>query len=567
MGQLRRAVAVIVMTFSKLTMSQRLLIASVAVVLVMTLFLVQQYTGRSEYVPLLEGYGAEDQQAAIQFLQASQYEYAAAAGAAMVQPSQKREILAAMAQQTKLPSNTRLLFDSLIDKQSWTLSQRQNTQLETIAVQNELAAVIANMKGVRSAKVILNLPDRRALGQPSTEPSASATVFGTMPLDQSTVDAVAHLLASSRGIDVRRVRVIDGVTNRQHRARDEGMMAASTYLEFVAAVEDRKQHQLQSMLSAYIPGVIVTVHAQVDVTRRQRTTKNVLPDGKGSATLLTSEQTSDSQSSEGSSGGGEPGPRSNVGQDIAGLGGSGGPTMKEATGETKFAHEFGLNTETIDDPRGNPTKINAVVNIPRGYFVEAWRKRQPAAQPGAAPATEAADPSDTDLTEVLQSETTRIKREVLLQIDTSAGSDTLAGEVEVSMIPTALAGEGAGAPAEASSLMGISGGPLAMEGLAKTAGLGVLALAALGLVAVTAVKATKREPLPTAEELVGLPPALETNADLIGEAGEADSVLQGIELDDEEMKRRKMHEQVSDLVKEKPQDAAALVGKWITGIE
>jgi flagellar biosynthesis/type III secretory pathway M-ring protein FliF/YscJ len=85
------------------------------------------------------------------------------------------------------------------------------------------------------------------------------------------------------------------------------------------------------------------------------------------------------------------------------------------------------------------------------------------------------------------------------------------------------------------------------------------------MVVFTALKAGKREKLPTAEELVGVPPALAGESDVIGEAVEADSVLQGIELSDDEMKSRKMMEQVEDMVKEKPEDAARLLGRWITG--
>ncbi len=567
MGQLRRVLDTIRLALTKLTVSQKLLMGSLGVVMLMALFLVQQYTGKPTYSALLPGQPAEDQANAAQFLRANSIDFTTAEdGTIMVAPARQSQVLAMMTEQNKLPGDKRLLFDNLIDKQSWTLSQRQNTQLEVIAVQNELSSIIANMNGVRSAHVILNLPERRSLGQPSAEASASATVMSSKALDQATVDSIAHLIAASRGIDVRRVRVIDGTTNRQYRARDENMMAASTYLEYVAAVEDRKQSQLHLMLSSYIPGVIVTVHAQVDVTQRQMTKKNVLPEGKGSTTLLTSETTTDNQSNEPRSGG-EPGARSNTGQDIAGVAAA-GATMKENSGETKFAAEFGVNTETINDPRGNPTKINAVVNIPRGYFTEIWRKKQtpPASDAAAAPAAPA-EPADDALAEIVKTETDRIKREVLLQIDTSAGAETRAGEVEVSMIPMSIAPPGGDGAAEASSVLGMSVGPLAMEGMVKTVGLGALAVASLGFIVLTALKSAKRERLPTAQELVGLPPALDSNTDLVGEAAEADAALAGVELDDDEMRRRKMQEQVSDFVKEKPQEAASLVSKWITGTE
>ncbi|MBL8746773.1 MAG: hypothetical protein JNK58_10505 [Phycisphaerae bacterium] len=562
MSRLQKVIAQINAAMARLNTSQKLLIASVAVVMAMTLLLVQLYSGKNELVPLMPGASAEDQQRALRFLQASAVTYENQGGQVMVPARAQSLILAQMAEADALPGDARILFDNLIDKQSWTLSQRQNQQLETIAVQNELAQIISKMSGIRAASVILNLPEKRSLGQPGTQPSAAATVFPTRALDQNTVDSIAQLVAGSRGIDPKNVRVIDGTTNRQHKAREEGTLAASTYLEYVAAVESRKQQQLQEMLASYIPGVIVTVHAQVDVTTRRTETNSILPEGKGSVSLLKSDQSKSREETHPTTGG-EPGPRSNTREDISGFASSQGAGSKETTGDSQFQTEFGRENRIVVDPRGNPTKINAVVNIPRPYFVEVWRSRQPAAAPASTPAP-APEPPENDLQPIVTAETARIKGEVELQIDTSAGAETVKGEVQVSMIPIAPAGLGAPA-VQPASILGIPTGTLAAEGLVKNIALGGLALLALSMVLVTAMRTTKREPLPSAEELVGLPPALDSGSELVGEAGEAESALTGIELTDDDMRTRKVSEQVADLVSEKPEDAARLLGRWISG--
>ncbi len=43
----------------------------------------------------------------------------------------------------------------------------------------------------------------------------------------------------------------------------------------------------------------------------------------------------------------------------------------------------------------------------------------------------------------------------------------------------------------------------------------------------------------------------------------AEASLDGLELSDEDMRRRSMEEQVGELVDENPEDAARLLGKWI----
>ncbi len=567
MNRLRQTAAIVSAAAQRLTVSQKLLIGTVAILMLMTLFLVQVYSGRKEFVSILPGKAPEEQAAAAAFLRTRNIPFTTAAtGEVQVASGQEDILRAQMAEGNVLTGDNRVLFDNLIGKQSWTMSQQQNAMMETIAVQNELAKIIANMSGVRSASVILNLPQRRGLGQPRTAPSASATVFPTRPLTQEAVDTIAHLVASSRGIDPAAVRVIDGLSNRQFKARDENSFASSTYLEYVAKLEEYKRAQLVEMLSPYIPGVIVTVHAQIDITRRRTTTDNVFPEGKGSGSILVSEQSTERDDRQPSSGG-EPGVRSNTGVDITGLGGAQVGTSKETRSDSQFQTKFGGSTEVKEDPRGNPTKINAVVNIPRSYFVDVWRTLQPApAQATGKPTDKPTEPAEADLQPIITSETARIKAEVETQIDTSAGPDTFKGEVQVSMIPMIVAsiGHGAAGALDNASALSIPMGGLAMTGMAKTAVLGGVAFLALGLVVMTAMRATRRETLPTASELVGLPPALDGASDLVGEAGEADSVLQGLELSDDEMRHRKMMEQVSELVGEKPSEAARILGRWMT---
>ena len=94
--------------------------------------------------------------------------------------------------------------------------------------------------------------------------------------------------------------------------------------------------------------------------------------------------------------------------------------------------------------------------------------------------------------------------------------------------------------------------------------LAVLGLGALGFMFMMVRKAGKKPELPTAEELVGLPPALETKTDLIGEADESDTPLAGIELGEGEVRTQKLMEQVAELVKTNPEGAAKLIKRWVS---
>jgi len=571
MGQMQRILQTIRTSIGAMGASQKLLIGSLAVVMVMTLFLIHQYAGGPATVELLGKGAPTDQQArAAAYLQSASVPFTrdAKTGSVMVPVHMQRTILAQMSQEGQLPTDNRLLFDSLVERQSWMKNTQQNQQMEMVALQNELNLIIGKMNGVRTARVILDVPQNRSLGQPNRAPTASVTVFAEQGLNQKMVDAIAHLVASSRsGLDVSRVRVIDGTNNRQFRAAEEGGLASGTYLEQVIAFEERKRSQLYDMLASYIPGVVVTVHAQIDHTQRRVEDTRVHPEGRGTENLVSREQVTESRDSQ-PLGGGEAGVRPNTGADIASLNAGSAMSSTQSQSETEFLAQTGRVIERKDIPGGFPIKINAVVNVPRTYFVEIWR-RQTAATGAGAPAgadQPQAEPSEADLEPVVQRETARLKRDVELQIDTSGLGGSSTGTAEVSMIYTMpeLAPAASGG-AGAASILGLPGGTLAMGDLIKTVALGALAVMALGLVVFTAFKGQRHEKLPSAAELVGLPPALQqAEADLVGEAVEADSALAGIELSEDDLKQRKIVEQVAEMVKDRPQDAAAIVSRWMT---
>ncbi len=567
MGQLKRVLEKIQAQYAELAPTQKLLFASLAVVMVMTLFLVQQYTSEPAMVELMPNTTSEQQAKAATFVKSHGYKHSLAPdGDVMVPPGTQFMILAAMTDSGALPQDTSGVFDAMIEQQSWKQTNAQTHQLEVVTVQKGLEQIISRMPGVDTATVILDIPQKRHFGTHRQEPAAVATVFANGGIDQKFADTIAHLVAGSRaGLTIERVRVIDGTSKRQYRATTEDDIAGASYVEQMLAIEKQQQSKIYRMLE-YIQGVIVTVHVQVDNTRRTKDDKTVKPEGSGSTGMVESERITSSENVDLQQGG-EAGVRSNTRTDI--VDGSGGETSRSTdnTQDTKFATEFGMEREQVVDARGYPTKINAVVNIPRSYFVHMWQSQQPP-PPADAPAdAPAVVPTDTDLQSVVDAETARIQEEVRLQIDTSTAEGGEQGEVRVSMIPEVI-GYGAEVAASGGGLLGtIAGGDMTVSGLVKTVALGLLAVISLGLMVITASKATKKVEMPTVEDLVGLPPALEDDQDLVGEATEADNVMSAVELTEEELVLNKMHEQVKELVQQNPEMAAQLVGRWIRGAE
>ena len=98
----------------------------------------------------------------------------------------------------------------------------------------------------------------------------------------------------------------------------------------------------------------------------------------------------------------------------------------------------------------------------------------------------------------------------------------------------------------------------------KNAGLVGLALLSLAMMFMMVRRNGGGETLPTAEDLAGVPPVLEDDeAEVLGEADEAAPALVGVELDDEDLRRKQMLEQLNQLIKKEPSEVAVLLRRWM----
>lgn len=566
MDQLKQVLTTIQKNLGKLTVSHKLLIASLAVILLMTLFLVSQYAGSPKMVEILAGASADAQQKAAAYLAASGFEHESREGKILVPAEKQFTIMAALAEAGRLPDDSSVTFRNMIMQQNWMNPKSLNDQIYNTALENTLAQCLRNFKGISDATVVIDAPPPAGLGASARKPSASVIVFtkGGGPLDNATVNAIAATVAGAKaGLDVTRVNITDGTTGRHYTAQTDRDFAASSYMEHVAKYEDYVRNKLASHL-AYIRGVSVAVNAQVDVRRTESRSRTIKPKGAGSETLTSREITSTVESTQGGDSA-APGLQSNVRMSID-QGGSGGGSDSQETTETEYSTRFGEVEEAIVDPRGMATKINAAIGVPRDYVVALWQQ----ANPGST-----GSPTDADLKPVFDAEKSRLEADLAPLIETDprvadADGGAVQGTVVVSMIPVPVPGAagvggfggGQGETGKAGLLGSFSS--LAMSGWIKTVALGALALVSLAMMLLMVRKASKPAPMPSAEELVGLPPALATNNDLIGEADEGDTAMLGIEVDDQTLKTQRMIEEVSEMVKTRPTDAAALLQRWVT---
>lgn len=584
MDKLREAFANIGNQLGRLTVTQRLLIASLVLIMIMGMFLVSQYAGSQTMVTLIPSGTPDDQQKAAAFLADRNIQYKVdAEGKVTVTPDRKYVALAQMAKAQALPGNKLIGFETLVSGSNWMEPLADKQQKAIIALQNELARVIRGFPGVEDASVFISNPERRGLGQAATKPVAQVTIFPTKGsgMEQGTVNALADLVSGSvSGLDVRDVAIIDGVNRRSFRAASQDDLMSGTYIEQVAKVERRIQDKLETHLR-FIGDAIVSVNAIVDSAKRESVTTKVLNRGDGTVVVPVEENTTNQASNNTSRAPAEPGVGANIQMDVTrASGGNSGTSQTDETANVKSEVRFGESVVKQRESGGKPTKINVTVSVPRDYVAQVIRtkKGSGAAQ---APAGGAAttEPTDAEITQewtALRTELERmisplIETDAMVMATTGTASQVVAGSVSAFLIPISMsalgpAGSGSGAGGRTSSGSGGLGqiASYLEGGMVRTIALGLLALVALGMMFSMVRKASSTPTLPTAEELVGIPPALQPGSDVVGEADETESPMTAIEVDEQALKTSKMLAEIGDLVGKNPNNAAAVFNRWLS---
>jgi flagellar M-ring protein FliF len=555
---LNRTIQTLAQQLRGFSLTAKLLIGALMVILVMGLILVAHYAGRPQLVPLgLRGnLSTETRARAINYLDGRGVKWAEGDGDLLVPPDQKYAVLAQLTER-RLITADQIDFNSILKEDSPFTDQRTKSKRFLVAKMNEVARMISEMSFVERASVVIDQPQRTGIGVQHVEPTASVTVqtLGE-ELSQPQADAIARIVAGSHAaLDVEHVTVVDVRTGRALKAHSDAELSSDEYYNRKIAAERHARKTIEDALSM-IPGVVVAVNAAMDVTEVVRHITGYEDPKQGVTEETANERTSSSRT-----GGGEPGVLPNIGAELTSTAGR-GESMSATESAVSMEPRFPSTESQVRDPKGYAMQINASVLVPKSYFVRLYKDRQ---------GDENAEPDANALAALVGTETEVIRRLVEPLIDTGPLDGAVAGTVVVSMfhdfgtaglgLPGGAGGLGGGAVGGAGGLAG----SLLNDRIVRSVGLAALALISLALMFMMVRKATTREEeMPSAEELVGIPPALaHTDSDVVGEASETIAAMEGVEIGEDDLRRQQMLEQINELAVNSPAEAAGLLRKWM----
>ncbi|MEX0776179.1 MAG: flagellar M-ring protein FliF C-terminal domain-containing protein [Phycisphaeraceae bacterium] len=533
----RNSWAQIRVLFGNLTVAERLLVATLVALAGVIIFVVLQYAASPEMVAI-SAFAGERQGEVVDRLNAAGIKTQITNGQVMVPADKQIDALVVLQRSDLMTANTAAAFDSLVLNQNPWTSNEQNKQAFLLAKQKVLAAIVSKMVGVRGADVMVSMPEDRGFGRRTVRPSASVNVVMQAPrkVDKAMVEAVAGLVAGAVAeMTPQDVVVIDANAGRQFTVKSGSDAFAAEAMEFVQKLETYHREKINEVLS-YIPGVIVAVNVQTDPTVHRTVSEREYERNQP----LRSERSVETERRD-TAMAGAPGARSNTGVDIESGGGAGSSDKSSETLTEFLDTKITKDVQTVESGH-NVQQINVTVNVPRSFFARIYTQGK----------ADAKEPDDTALAPLVTQQLAQIESQVEPLI-----AATGKGVVKAHMIPDhtmfmPVSAE-AGGPASTLAVM------VGSKWMIPT----VLGVLALGLMVMMARKATQVPPMPTAQEMAGVPPMLPVEDDLVGEVESGDATMAGVELDEDEMRHRKIAEQIGEMIRGNPTEAATLVRKWV----
>ncbi|MCC6424119.1 MAG: hypothetical protein IT447_11625 [Phycisphaerales bacterium] len=533
---------------SGLSASQKMLVAALVTIMVMTMLYWARYAGTAEMEALLDQPFTADEISRVTTKLASRgIRYQVNGDRVMVPTDRKYEALADLSYEQLLPRNTETGFDIIAKQINAFMPNSQVQAMYIQAKQITLAKVIGNYPGVSSATVLIDPKDEVRLGKNSISPTAMVTIqtrsgerFDVKRLVVASADAV---VGAQAGLQRKNITVIVDGRSYPVQDREDDSVLAGDQLEWKYQSEHLMEDKIREQFS-YIQGLIASV--TVDVNIRSEQAQEVIVDKNN---FLYKETTISNRTEEGSSaskGIADVGASANTQISIDGGGGGDNTTSTSSEDKTQFTLIPSQRTVSSRTPAGKPTVVGASVRVPRSYFVRMYKTLHTAST---------GDPSDAQLKDLMEGELASIRDGIKkctgLKEDTDVSVATYA-DVTADL---ALAAEQTAAVSSPVTLM--------LGGHIKEIGVGVLAVISLFMVMMMVRKGAPVPAIAAAALEPEVPQALTAGEHLVGEAGEGDPALDGMELDEDAVRTQQMLGQVSTLVKENPEAAANLVKRWL----
>ena len=313
-----------------------------------------------------------DQYTAMLRAQNIEAEYDAKNQVLLVPEEKKYDALIILAKENALPEDGGTSFEQALKETQFTDTKEITQERFKLALSSEVAKMIQKMDGIKTAKVIYQGGERKALFRMPFKQRASVMVEMAMgqPLTRNMADAIISLVAYSRsGLSPEAVLVTDQ-EGRHFRAQGEDSLSgmAATAMDLNNKTNLKVSTKIEECVRKIIPNseVYAWVDTKWDMTRKQ-VRKHEILEGK-SKDITSRKITDNSKDGPANIVGTQPNIRTNTNM-TTGQAGNGREIVREYNRQDKHTlMELGYqDTDMVYDPVIRSQTVSVVVHLPYQY--------------------------------------------------------------------------------------------------------------------------------------------------------------------------------------------------------
>ncbi len=344
------------------TMSQRILIAGLAVSVSLAFGLMVFWMNRPDYKVLMTNLYPQDASQVVEILKAGKEKYVLTDNGKtiMVPADRVYELRLKVAGEGNLHGQG-IGFEIFDDIQIGQTDFIQHINYQR-ALQGELARTISEFPQIAKTRVHLVLPEKSLFLEDQMPPSASIVlqIKNDAKLDPSQVQGIVNLVSMAvEGLQPKNITVTDMKGRPLYTPEDDttGLALSNTQLEYKADLENKIQRRIMELLGPVVgpEKVIARVNADLDFSQKTIRQESYDPEGAVVRSETRSEETT---SGAANLAGGEPD------ANFRGDGFSGTRTTQDSTRESRTTNfEINKTEENIIAPVGELKRLTVAVIV------------------------------------------------------------------------------------------------------------------------------------------------------------------------------------------------------------